>query len=316
MKVLYWASALAMIGACGAEDQTDSQEQAVVTVSHMTDATTGGTADFYFMTPTAPSAPASFSGPYNGTFSNRLKVDIVNQDCNTLATSTVAYEFNGVPSYPTLQSYRSISTLAAMGLQDHHCYQIQPLLDGAVLGTRDVKVESQANATPTGVLRWNGTANVIIGFSLRNIMDTDGDGFLNHVDQCPTAAGPNNGCPIIDNCPSDPNKMDPGACGCGFTDVDNDGDGHYDSTGGGSGASCDDQCDANSAKQSPGQCGCNAADTDTDGDGTADCVDVCPNDSRFTTTSGICGCNAYYIDVNEDGTPETCSSANTCVLAP
>jgi hypothetical protein len=32
----------------------------------------------------------------------------------------------------------------------------------------------------------------------------------------------------IDNCPSDPNKINPGICGCGVSDVDSDGDGTPD----------------------------------------------------------------------------------------
>ncbi|MFQ5425386.1 MAG: hypothetical protein ACE5F9_15585, partial [Phycisphaerae bacterium] len=74
-------------------------------------------------------------------------------------------------------------------------------------------------------------------------VDTDGDG----TGDC------------VDNCPTDPNKTDPGQCGCGNPDTDTDGDGTAD---------CNDGCPIDPNKTAPGQCGCGNPDTDTDGDGT------------------------------------------------
>jgi len=70
-----------------------------------------------------------------------------------------------------------------------------------------------------------------------------------------------------DNCPNDPNKTDPGICGCGVADTDSDGDGTPD---------CNDGCPSDPNKTEPGICGCGVADTDSDGDGTPDCNDNCP----------------------------------------
>jgi len=68
------------------------------------------------------------------------------------------------------------------------------------------------------------------------IRDTDGDGVSD----------------AFDGCPNDPDKLEPGACGCGTPDADDDGDSVFD---------CNDQC--------PG-----ADDTvDADGNGTPDCLD-------------------------------------------
>jgi len=83
-----------------------------------------------------------------------------------------------------------------------------------------------------------------------------------------------------DACPEDPNKTEPGICGCGVADVDSDGD---------STADCNDACPADSAKTGPGTCGCGVADTDGDSDGTPDCDDDCPADNT-KTAPGSCGC--------------------------
>ncbi|MDA3883554.1 MAG: glycoside hydrolase family 11 protein [Bacteroidales bacterium] len=51
----------------------------------------------------------------------------------------------------------------------------------------------------------------------------------------------------VDNCPNDPNKTDPGVCGCGVPDIDTDGDGTED---------CLDNCPNDANKIEPGMCGC------------------------------------------------------------
>jgi len=60
-----------------------------------------------------------------------------------------------------------------------------------------------------------------------------------------------------DNCPFDPDKTEPGVCGCGVADTDSDGDGRAD---------CIDNCPAT---PNPGQ-------EDTDSDGVGDACDNCP----------------------------------------
>ena len=96
-----------------------------------------------------------------------------------------------------------------------------------------------------------------------------------------------------DNCPSDPNKLEPGICGCGTEDLykDVDDDGAYD---------CQDACPNDSLKTSVGACGCGVADSDTDGDGTADCNDQCPADPA-KVTAGTCGCGVSDSDGNANG---------------
>ena len=104
--------------------------------------------------------------------------------------------------------------------------------------------------------------------------DTDDDG----VDDC------------VDGCPEDPNKTEPGDCGCGAEDLDSDKDGVAD---------CNDECPTDPNKTDPGDCGCGNEDTDTDGDGTADCVDNCPDDPD-KTEPGFCGCGTVDTNVNGD----------------
>jgi hypothetical protein len=95
-----------------------------------------------------------------------------------------------------------------------------------------------------------------------------------------------------DDCPADPDKIDPGACGCGVPDTDTDGDGALD---------CQESCDDDPMKTSPGACGCGVADVDRDGDGTLDCRDGCPADPA-KTSPGACGCGVADVDRDGDGT--------------
>lgn len=95
-----------------------------------------------------------------------------------------------------------------------------------------------------------------------------------------------------DNCPSDPNKTEPGVCGCGVPDADSDGDGAMN---------CVDGCPNDPAKTTAGVCGCGVADTDSDGDGTRNCQDGCPNDPA-KISAGVCGCGVPDTDTDGDGT--------------
>ncbi|MBN2575295.1 MAG: LamG domain-containing protein [Deltaproteobacteria bacterium] len=83
-----------------------------------------------------------------------------------------------------------------------------------------------------------------------------------------------------DCCPDDPDKTQPGICGCGVSDTDTDEDGTPD---------CNDLCITDRNKTEPGVCGCNGSEADTDGDGTPDCEDLCPRDATRITL-GACGC--------------------------
>ncbi|MBX3439726.1 MAG: hypothetical protein KF861_19710, partial [Planctomycetaceae bacterium] len=97
-----------------------------------------------------------------------------------------------------------------------------------------------------------------------------------------------------DRCPDDPNKTEPGLCGCGVPDTDSDGDGT---------PNCNDQCPRDPHKNAPGACGCGTPDTDSDGDGTPNCHDQCPRDPH-KNAPGVCGCGIPDTDSDGDGTPD------------
>ncbi len=120
--------------------------------------------------------------------------------------------------------------------------------------------------TGTGGMTTTGTGGAIVDSGVDQPV---GDG---------GACDPDSGA---DCCPDDPLKTAPGQCGCGFADVDQDGEGVAD---------CIDGCQNDSTKTAPGVCGCNIPDVDTDHDGVLDCVDACPKDSTHGTTAGACGC--------------------------
>jgi hypothetical protein len=115
--------------------------------------------------------------------------------------------------------------------------------------------------------------------------DTDGDG----VNDC------------LDNCPNDPNKSEPGQCGCGEADTDSDDDGTAD---------CNDAFpdDPNESADSDGDGVGDNSDAfpedpnesvDSDGDGVGDNSDGCPNDPN-KPEPGNCGCGVPETDVFGD----------------
>lgn len=107
----------------------------------------------------------------------------------------------------------------------------------------------------------------------------------------------------IDQCPNDPDKQAAGECGCGRPDVDTDGDDTLD---------CNDECPEDANKSEPGDCGCGQLETDTDGDGAADCIDECPADPE-QSRAGACGCGVVEVDSDGDGTADC---VDGCITDP
>lgn len=134
-----------------------------------------------------------------------------------------------------------------------------------------------------GMIGYTMPAEEVIG-------DSDGDGILDDVDQCPNEAEDfdgfedEDGCPDLDNdgdgvldvndgCPNDPEDIDGFEDEDGCPDPDNDGDGILD---------VDDQCP--NEPGTPENNGC--PDPDRDGDGVPDRVDNCPDEPGTIENQG------------------------------
>ncbi len=138
-----------------------------------------------------------------------------------------------------------------------------------------------------------------LGDGLTCAGDPDGDGIT--------------GCD--DCCPLDPNKTQPGDCGCGTPDVDLDDDGVLDCVDNCALANSDQQdCQPNGigdvcdiAEGTSGDCDIDSipdeCESDADEDGTIDDCDNCPGDSD-KTEPGICGCGVADTDTDEDDVPD------------
>ncbi len=159
--------------------------------------------------------------------------------------------------------------------------------------------------------------------------DIDGDLTPDDADGCPfdpakTEPG-NCGCGLVetdqdedndgqldclDLCPDDPNKSSPGVCGCGVPEEpgDDDRDGVIN---------CLDQCPEDPNKFIPGQCGCGLEEDpgDDDEDGVRNCEDECPNDPN-KTEPGTCGCGLEEADENNNEIADCLETLTVAFDAP
>jgi len=142
-----------------------------------------------------------------------------------------------------------------------------------------------------GAPDWRGIGT--IGYTMpgvEKVLDADGDGILDDVDQCPNEPEDfdgfqdEDGCPDLDNdgdgildaddgCPNDAEDIDGFQDEDGCPDPDNDGDGILD---------VDDQC-----PNEPGTLENNGCpDPDRDGDGVPDRIDNCPDEPGTVENQG------------------------------
>ena len=165
--------------------------------------------------------------------------------------------------------------------------------------------------SPSGCIIINGGPTVIDGAPCAGGGQCVNQQCVALLDQCPNDAAKSDpgtcGCGVsdadgdadgtadcADGCPDDATQQTPGACGCGTPDTDTDDDGT---------PNCNDGCPDDPTKLIPGTCGCSSTEADTDGDGALNCNDACPADAE-RTTPGVCGCGTPDTDTDTDGTPD------------
>eukprot|EP00808_Paulinella_micropora_P011522 g25188.t1 len=108
-----------------------------------------------------------------------------------------------------------------------------------------------------------------------------------------------------DLCPTNPNKIHPGDCGCNAPDVDSDGDQLVD---------CLDACPQDYTKTYlTGICPCGVPDIDSDGDFVLNCLEACPFDPN-KTSQGLCGCGQAdpQVDMNGDSVLNRSDCTDLC----
>ncbi len=118
------------------------------------------------------------------------------------------------------------------------------------------------------------------------------------------------GCAVVeqlDECPDNPDKDEPGICGCGVLDLDTNKNGVVDCLE--TEEKIEDNCPEDPMKTEPGICGCGVPDSaansgDDDDDGTPNCLDNCPKDPN-KLEPGECGCGW-----KESVAGESCYEAN------
>ena len=177
-------------------------------------------------------------------------------------------------------------------------------------------------------------------------LDGDGDGVGDVCDNCVDDSNPDqvdsDGDELgdaCDGCPDDPAKIEPGVCGCGISETDDDGDGvlcedncpavvnpdqtdtdtdlvgdvcdncvddqnpdQVDNDSDGLGDICDGDRDGDTLLNEADNCpdDANSDQVDSDGDGLGDACDGCPDDPDKIET-GICGCGVADTDSDGDG---------------
>ncbi len=245
------------------------------------------------------------SGVYSLTVSNGCGSTTAALNATITPSPSASISYPGSPICSTTAVAQvSISGTAGGAFEGSTGLVIDP-----VTGEVDVHASAPGQHTATysfeasgGCPAYSTTATLVIEQATIWYADADGDGVGTDTDAILACEQPVGYVTISgDACPDDPNKLDPGACGCGVADTDSDGDGVAD---------CIDGCPTDPLKTSPGACGCGIPDTDTDGDGAADCIDGCPTDP-LKTSPGACGCGVPDIDSDGDGVPDCIDTCPT-----
>ncbi len=275
-----------LVAAVGCSDNTAYEEdvgttaQEVAVFSALSDQTTGGTTGFFIFSPWGTTTDATvFTGTPFAFATSRLKgefVHLASCDPDGPAEDPIVFATLGatVTSGNKFQISRNTASIGT-GLVAGQCYRVKLKLDNVAMGFTDVQMVTGAQQAAAPFHRLVTGSNFVVKFRTESSLNTDTD--LDTVpdwrDNCPNDAntdqadtdldGIGDACePAIDNCPTDPNKTEPGICGCGVAETgDTDGDGAHD---------CNESCPTDPFKTGSGGCGCGNVDIDTDGDGVVD----------------------------------------------
>ncbi|MFK7999202.1 MAG: OmpA family protein [Polyangiales bacterium] len=180
---------------------------------------------------------------------------------------------------------------ALAGLKFHHSSGIVAGLSG---GTGLNRGFGSPDFRAIGTIGWTPAGEAAAAPPSDPDVDTDGDGLMDNVDECPTepedvdSFEDENGCPDTDNdndgildaddqCPMDPEDMDAFEDENGCPDPDNDEDGILDTA---------DECpmQPEDFDQFEDENGC--PDPDNDGDGVMDGADNCPLEAGVVANNG------------------------------
>lgn len=268
-------------GGSDEEDTSSTEQLGAASYVALDDATTpGGTQGFFIFSPWGTVTDATaFPGTPFAFATSRLKGEIVHlascdpngptEDASVFATLGVTAAAGS--KFQISKNTASIGT----GLVSGQCYRVKLKLDNVVMGFSDVQMVVGAAAATAPFHRLVVGSNFTLRFRTESSLntDTDADTVPDWRDNCPADSNTNQQdtdndgigdvCePVVDNCPNDPNKTEPGECGCGVVETgDTDGDGAHD---------CNEDCDTDPFKTGSGGCGCGQIDVDVDGDGTVD----------------------------------------------
>lgn len=123
--------------------------------------------------------------------------------------------------------------------------------DGCPLDPEKVVPGFCGCGVPEGDRDGDGACDTIDPCPLDDPDDSDSDGVCDSLDPCPLDnpddTDDDGACNSDDGCPDDPDKIEPGACGCGVADDDGDGDQIAD---------CDDICPQTPGGSDVNRCGC------------------------------------------------------------
>ncbi len=140
--------------------------------------------------------------------------------------------------------------------------------DDTAAWSSDTQIDSSKDKSNTGTDRLLGTetdrvvdtgtgqaldteTDRLLDTETDRLLDTETDRLLDTETQAPPEDSQTEPLVDTDECPDDPNKQEPGICGCGVFDTDSDDDGIAD---------CNDGCPNDPNKVEPGECGCNKAE--------------------------------------------------------